>query len=122
MARYISSYAMSAVSYVSQISLMIASVGIGLSMGSSLKVIEAYGAGNYTLMKKRIANMYLLNTALALLVIMLIPFSEIILKFMNMAQELLSIVKTYFIIDLIATAISFINITFIFGRYCYDGK
>jgi len=113
---------MSAVSYVSQISLMIASVGIGLSMGSSLKVIEAYGAGNYTLMKKRIANMYLLNTALALLVIMLIPFSEIILKFMNMAQELLSIVKTYFIIDLIATAISFINITFIFGRYCYDGK
>jgi len=113
MASHISSYAMSAVSYVSQISLMIASVGVGLSMGSSLKVSEAYGAGDYTLMKKRIANMYLLNAILAVLAIMLIPFSNIILKFMNMPQELLNIGKSYFIIDLIATAISFINITFI---------
>ena len=49
MAAHISAGSVSAVAYLSQISLMLSALGGGLAIGSSLKISEAYGAGDFDL-------------------------------------------------------------------------
>ena len=52
MASHVSAIAVSAVAYLSQLQNMISAVGTGLAVGSSLKISEAYGAGDYDMVKK----------------------------------------------------------------------
>lgn len=60
MAAHISSGAVSAVAYLSQINLMISALGGGLAIGASLKISEAFGSGEYQLVKKRVSSLYAL--------------------------------------------------------------
>ena len=53
MASHIGASAVSAVAYLSQINMMISAVGTGLAVGASIKVSQAYGAGDFMLVKKQ---------------------------------------------------------------------
>lgn len=58
MASHIGASAVSAVAYLSQINMMISAVGTGLAVGASIKVSQAYGAGDFMLVKKRVSTMF----------------------------------------------------------------
>ena len=110
MAAHISSQALSAVSYLSQINSMIAAIGGGLAVGASLKISQAFGAGEYKLVKKRVSTLYALCliSGLAILAV-IIPASDWFLQLVNTPQELIDIGKKYFIVDLISVVITFLN-------------
>ena len=58
MASYISADAVSAVSALSQITLMITALGSGLAVGGSIKISEAYGMADYETVRRRVATVY----------------------------------------------------------------
>ena len=60
MAAHISPSAVSAVAYLSQINMMFSALGGGLAVGASIKVSEAYGAGDMDLVRKRVSTMFAL--------------------------------------------------------------
>ena len=72
MAAHISSNAVSAVSYLSQINLMLSAIGSGLAVGSSLKISESYGAGDYDQVKTQISSMFALCGLLGISVLVLL--------------------------------------------------
>lgn len=63
MASHIGASAVSAVAYLSQINMMISAVGTGLAVGASIKVSQAYGAGDFMLVKKRVSTMFAMSGA-----------------------------------------------------------
>lgn len=109
MAAHVSAKAVSAVAYLSQINLTLSAIGEGLAIGSSLKISEAYGAGDYQLVKSRISTLFGLCTLLAGMVMLLIPFTTQFLQLANTPPELIHIGKQYFILELIGLMISFFN-------------
>lgn len=114
MASHISSQAVSAVAYLSQLNLMLSAVGGGLAVGASLKVSQAYGEGNYKLVKQRVSSLFALCTILSLAVIFgIIPFTDQFLRLANTPEELIVEGKTYFVISLIAMVITFFNNVYI---------
>ena len=65
---------------------------MGLSMGSSLKISEAYGAGDYGLVKQRVSNLFAMVGILDILLLSCIPFTGILLKAARTPEELLSLI------------------------------
>ena len=55
MASHISSQSVSAVAYLSQISIFLSSIGAGLAVGSGIRISRAYGEGDYRLVKQRVS-------------------------------------------------------------------
>lgn len=110
MAAHISSSAVSAVAYLSQINLMISAVGGGLAIGASLKISEAYGSGDYELVKKRVSSLYALCAIVSgIILISIVPFAESFLELVKTPKELIYIGKRYFLIELCSMVIMFIN-------------
>lgn len=58
MASHINASSVSTVAYLAQISILISAVGQGLSVGGGLKINEAYGAGDYTLVRRRVSSLF----------------------------------------------------------------
>ena len=76
MASHIGASAVSAVAYLSQINMMISAVGTGLAVGASIKVSQAYGAGDFMLVKKRVSTMFAMCGALGIAILLvLVPFT-----------------------------------------------
>lgn len=113
MASHISAQAVSAVAYLSQIQSMISALGVGLAVGSSIKISEAFGAGDYQLVKKRLSTLISLCVGIGLLVILLMPFAPFFLKLTGTPDAFIAIGSRYFIITLLATVISFFNNVYI---------
>lgn len=113
MASHISAEAVSAVAYLSQIQSMISALGTGLAIGSSLKISEAFGAGNYELVKKRLSTLISLCFGIAIFVVLLMPFTPYFLRITGTPQAFIAIGSRYFIITLLATVISFFNNVYI---------
>lgn len=110
MASHISSTAVSAVAYLSQINMTLSAIGGGLAVGASIKVSEAYGAGDYEMVKKRISTMFGMCAALgALLLLILIPGTVPFLKLMNTPVEFITEGATYFRLELIGMIVTFFN-------------
>lgn len=110
MASHISSMAVSSVAYISQIQIMLSALGSGLAVGASIKVSEAYGAGDYELVRRRVSTMVALCACMgSLILIVLLPFATSFLRLMNTPEEFISIGSTYFRIELIALVITFFN-------------
>ncbi|MGN0158793.1 MAG: MATE family efflux transporter [Brotaphodocola sp.] len=110
MAAHISSNAVSAVSYLSQINLMLSSIGTGLAIGASLKVSESYGAGDYEKVKTQVSSMFALCGLLGIGVLgFLIPFTPQFLRFLKTPEVFIAEGSLYFILELIAMVISFFN-------------
>ena len=114
MAAHISSTSVSAVAYLSQINLMLSAIGGGLAVGASLKVSEAFGAGDYKLVKHRVSSLYALCAALGMVVLAgIIPFTEQFLRMANTPESLIEVGKQYFIVELFALVVMFFNNVYI---------
>ncbi len=110
MASHISATAVSSVAYISQIQIMLSALGSGLAVGASIKVSEAYGAGDFALVRRRVSTMSALCAILGLSVLLLLlPFSRGFLALMNTPEEFIEIGIPYFRIELIALVVTFFN-------------
>lgn len=113
MASHVSAIAVSAVAYLSQIQSMIAAVGTGLAVGSTLKVSEAYGAGDYPLVKKRVSTLLAICGIIAAIVLIMIPFTPVLLRAMGTPDDFIDVGTKYFTITLFATILNFFNNVYI---------
>lgn len=114
MAAHISSSAVSAVSCLSQITLMITALGAGLAVGGSIKISEAYGRGEYDLVRRRTATLYAMAIAASLLVAgALIPFAQPFLRLLNTPEELIAAGAGYFRVEILCLVVNFFNTVYI---------
>ena len=114
MASRIGSEAVSAVSCLSQITLMITALGTGLAVGGSIKISEAYGRGDYEAVSRRTATVYALAVAASLVIaVTLIPFAEPFLRLLRTPEDLIRAGVGYFRIEILTLVISFFNTVFI---------
>lgn len=113
MASHVSAMAVSAVAYLSQLQSMIAAVGGGLAAGSTLKISEAYGAGDYELVKKRLSTLLAICGGIALVVLCLIPFSSGLLRVFGTPEDFIAVGARYFSVTLFSTVLNFFNNVYI---------
>lgn len=113
MASHVSAIAVSAVAYLSQVQNMISAVGTGLAVGSTLKISEAYGAGDYTLVKKRLSSLITICAGISLVVLVMMPFTPVLLRLMGTPADFIDIGTKYFVITLFSTVLSFFNNVYI---------
>lgn len=114
MAAHIGASAVSAVSYLSQISLMLSALGGGLAIGASIKISEAYGAGDYELVKRRVSTLFAMCAILGgALLLTLVPTTPEFLRLMNTPEAFITEGSTYFILELFGLVITFFNNVYI---------
>lgn len=114
MAAHISSNAVSAVSCLSQITLMITALGSGLAIGGCIKISEAYGQGDFELMRKRVAAVYAMAAVVsAAVAVTLIPFAGPFLRLLRTPEELIQTGAGYFRIEILTLVITFFNTVYI---------
>ena len=114
LAAKISADAVSAVSCLAQITLMITAIGSGLAVGGNIKISEAYGRGDYETVRKRVATLYTLAVAIgALVIVVLIPFAEPFLRLLNTPEDLIATGAGYFRVEIVTLVISFFNTVYI---------
>ncbi len=113
MAAHISSDAVSSIAYISQISYLISAVGTGLSIGGGMKISEAYGAGDYKLVKRRVSTVYAICGIIGALVLMMIPFAGFFLKLGGTTDTMIAVGTTYFSVELGAIVLNFFNSVYI---------
>lgn len=114
MASHIGNSTVSAVAYLSQINLMLSAIGGGLAVGSSIKISEAYGAGKFELVKRRVSTLFAMCAILGGgILLFLAPFTPQFLRIMNTPEEFISEGSTYFILELVAMVITFFNSVYI---------
>lgn len=95
-AAHVSPMSVSAVSYLSQISNMVTAVGTGLAIGSSIKISEAYGAGDFEDVHKKVNMLYRLCSYVAIIIFAIIPFSKPILFLLATPQDFIAEGSIYF--------------------------
>jgi putative MATE family efflux protein len=113
MASHVSAVAVSAVAYLSQLQNMISAIGTGLAVGSTLKISEAYGAGDYTLVKKRLSTLLAICCFIAGAVLCLVPFTPALLRLCGTPTDFIEVGTKYFVITLFSTVLSFFNNVYI---------
>ena len=114
LASHIGAEAVSAVSCLSQITLMITAIGSGLAIGGSIKISEAYGRGDDTQVRQRVATVYAMAVLVSLLVVaVLIPFAEPFLRLLNTPEDLISSGAGYFRMEILTLVVSFFNTVYI---------
>ncbi len=114
MAAHISASAVSSVAYLSQISLMLSALGGGLAVGASIKVSEAFGRGDYELVRKRVRTLFAICAIVGgVMLLILVPGAELFLRLMNTPEEFLQKGTSYFIVELFGLVITFFNNAYI---------
>lgn len=114
MAAHISSEAVSAVAYLSQLNMAINAVGGGLAVGASLKISETYGAGDYQKVKRQVSTLYMICGVLgAIILLVFVPFAEQFLRMAKTPDEFIMVGKQYFIIEIFSLVIMFFNNVYI---------
>ena len=114
MASHISSDAVSAVSCLSQITLMITALGSGLAVGGCIKISEAYGRGYYETVRRRVATVYTMAVAVSLvLAAALIPFAATFLRLLQTPEDLIAVGVGYFRMEILTLGISFFNTVYL---------
>lgn len=114
MASHISSEVVSAVAYLAQIKGAIAAVGIGLALGGGIVIARHYGAGDMKKARKTANTLLFLAISIGLiLIILIVPFTKVILTMLNTPQELINVGSSYFIVEMIAVISMFINNVYI---------
>jgi len=114
LAAKISSDAVSAVSCLSQITLMITAVGSGLAVGGCIKISEGYGQGDYEAVRRRVATLYALAVSIGLVIIAaLVPFAEPFLRLLNTPEPLIRSGAGYFRVEVLSLVVNFFNTVYI---------
>ncbi len=112
-ASYIGKEAVSSVAYITQISLLISAIGNGLAIGAGMKISEAYGAGDYSLVKKRVSSVYALCVIISIPVLLIIPFGTEFRVLAGTPESLIETGRDYFTVELLAIVTSFFNTAYI---------
>ena len=113
-ASHIGSESVSAVAFIAQISIMLSAIGGGLAIGGSIKISEAYGAGDYELVRKRVSTLIGSSVVLGVVLVgVILPFAEPFLRMVNTPQRLIDIGIFYFRMDTLAMALTFLNNAYI---------
>ena len=114
MASHISAEAVSAVSCLSQITLMITAIGSGLAVGGCIKISEAYGRGDYDTVRTRVATLYAMVVMVSLAVVAtLVPFAEGFLRLLKTPEDLIAEGAGYFRIEILSLVVTFFNTVYI---------
>ena len=114
MASHISSESVSAVAYLSQISLFLSAIGSGLAVGAGIRISRAYGEGDYDMVKKRVSTLYAICAAVGTLILVTImPFVESFLRMAKTPEELIAIGAEYFRVELIVIVVQIFNNVYI---------
>lgn len=114
LASHIGADAVSAVSCLSQITLMITALGTGLAVGGSIQISEAYGRGDDTMVRQRVATVYALAILVSLVVVAaLIPFAEPFLRLLKTPEDLIAAGAGYFRVEILSLVVSFFNTVYI---------
>ncbi len=109
MASHISAEAVSTVAYLAQLQLMVSAIGTGLAAGSCMKISEAYGAGDYDMVKKRISSLITICFGIGMVVVIMLPFAPALLRITGTPEAFVEIGSRYFVISLLATVFGFFN-------------
>ncbi len=114
LAARIGSDAVSAVSCLAQITLMITALGSGLAVGGCIKISEAYGQGDYETVRRRVATLYAMAVAAGVAVIaLLVPFAAPFLRLLKTPEPLIATGTGYFQIEILTLVLSFFNTVYI---------
>ena len=114
LAARISSSAVTTVAYLSQISTMLSAVGAGLAVGAGIKISEAFGAGKYELVKKRVSTVFAICALVCgAILLVFVPFAPSLLKLFGTPDRLIAQGSTYFIIELFGMVVTFFNNVYI---------
>lgn len=114
MAAHINSMAVSSVTYLSQINNMVSALGGGLAVGASLKISQAYGEGDFSLVKSRVSSLYAMSIFLGISVfLLLVPFHRGFLLLMNTPEEIITMGRVYFKVEVCSMSIRFFNNVYI---------
>ncbi|MBQ4600503.1 MAG: MATE family efflux transporter [Oscillospiraceae bacterium] len=114
MASHIGAEAVSAVACLNQITLMITALGSGLAIGGCIKISEAYGRGDYELVRTRVATVYTMAVIVGLaIVVVMIPFAEPFLRLLNTPQALIDTGIGYFRVEILTLVVTFFNTVYI---------
>lgn len=113
MASHVSALSVSAVSYLSQINTMLSAIGGGLAIGASIKISEAYGAGDYPLVHKRISTLFALCAGISVVSLAIIPFTVPILRLAGTPEEFISIGAAYFAVSMLSVVLTYFNTAYI---------
>ena len=109
----ISSQSVAAVAAVSQIKNLLSSLGGGLAAGGAILVARSYGAGNLEKARKNANVMFTMALIVSLIMLLLMPFSNSILRLSKVPEDLISISTMYFRLQLIELGIMLFNSIFI---------
>ncbi len=112
-AAHIGTDAVSSIAYISQISFVISAIGGGLAIGAGMKISEAYGAGDYDLVRKRVSSVYFLCFVISIPVLLVIPFTPQFLRLNGTPEELIEASGQYFAVELVNIAVSFFTTVYI---------
>lgn len=105
-----SSTVVSIVSFISQISTMLAAIGSGLGVGGGIIIARHFGSGNMEMVRKRISSILFITFALAAVMLLaFIPFAQPFLRLLKMPEELIADGTKYFIIEITGFIFLFIN-------------
>lgn len=114
MASHISKESVSAVAYLSQLRLLLSSVGGGLAVGAGIQISRAYGEGDLLLVRKRVSTLYAASLSVGLLMLALIlPFTGGFLRLAGTPAELITVGRQYFIVQLFVMVVNFLNEVYI---------
>ncbi len=104
----------SAVSFFSQISNTVNSIGTGFAMGVGILIASYYGAGNYKKVKQLLNSSFCLAILCALVFsVVLINGSPIVLGLANTPDDLIEIGLSYYKCEMIGLAFLYFNSVFI---------
>ncbi len=110
MASHISKESVSAVAYLSQVNLILSSVGGGLAIGAGIRISRAYGEGDFSLVRRRVSSLYAISLAVGLLMLLgILPFTLPFLRLAGTPEELIAVGARYFTVQLFVMVVNFLN-------------
>ncbi len=113
MASHVGGVAVSTVAYLSQMNLMVNAIGGGLAVGASIKVSQAFGAGDYPQVQQRMNSMFGLMGILGAIVLVLLPCTPLILSWVGTPTQFITEGLGYFSVLLVSTVVNFFNAAYI---------
>lgn len=113
LASTISPMSVSVVSYLSQLNLMITALGGGFSIGASIKISQAYGAGDYEMVHKRVQLLFCFAGFLSIIILALIPFTSQFLRITGTPEDFIQTGTIYFSLHLVDNVLVLFNTAYI---------
>lgn len=110
MASSIDAVAVSMVTYLGQMNMIISGLGLGLATGATLKISQMYGKGDYATVRKQISSLFAVVVLLCVvMIVLIIPLATPILSVANVPEQFLSSARTYFSIEFLGMMLMFLN-------------